>query len=65
MPNSLVQDFPSLLPTNKVDDGLVEIIDVEKVMADIMVFSDAINDNDLKGTSKDDAKNKHVFYRHF
>jgi two-component system, chemotaxis family, chemotaxis protein CheV len=49
-----------LTAVTNVDDDLVEIIDVEKVMADIMGFSDAIDDNVLDGTSKDDVKNKHV-----
>jgi len=49
-----------LTAVTNVDDDLVEIIDVEKVMADIMGFSDAIDDNVLNGTSKDEVKNKHV-----
>lgn len=49
-----------LTAVTHVDDDLVEIIDVEKVMADVMGFSDAIDDDLLNGTNKDDAKNKHV-----
>lgn len=49
-----------LTAVTNVDDDLVEIIDVEKVMADIMGFSDAIDDNVLNGTNKEDVKNKHV-----
>lgn len=49
-----------LTAVTNVDDDLVEIIDVEKVMADIMGFSDVIDDNVLNGTNKNDVKNKHV-----
>ena len=49
-----------LTAVTNVDDDLVEIIDVEKVMADVMGFSDAIDDNVLDGTNKEDVKNKHV-----
>lgn len=49
-----------LTAVTNVGDDLVEIIDVEKVMADIMGFSDAIDVNVLSGMSKDDVKNKHV-----
>ncbi len=49
-----------LTAVTNVDDDLVEIIDVEKVMADIMGFSDAIDDNVLNEKNNDDVKNKHV-----
>ncbi len=49
-----------LTAVTNVDDELVEIIDVEKVMADIMGFSDVIDDTVLHGTNKDDLRNKHI-----
>ncbi|GJM04486.1 MAG: chemotaxis protein CheW [marine bacterium B5-7] len=49
-----------LTAVTNVDDELVEIIDVEKVMADIMGFSDAIDDAVLNDANKDELKNKHV-----
>ncbi len=49
-----------LTAVTNVGDDLVEIIDVEKVMVDIMGFSDAIDDDVLNDTNKRDVKNKHV-----
>ncbi len=49
-----------LTAVTEVDEELVEIIDVEKVMADVMGFSDHIDDKVTDGTNKDDVKNKHV-----
>ncbi len=49
-----------LTAVTDVDNELVEIIDVEKVMADVMGYSDYIDENITDGTSKDQVKNKHV-----
>jgi two-component system, chemotaxis family, chemotaxis protein CheV len=49
-----------LTAVTDVDNELVEIIDVEKVMADVLGFSDHIDENVTEGTNKDDVQNKHV-----
>lgn len=49
-----------LTAVTNVDDQLIEIIDVEKVMADVMGFSEEINDDVISGTNKDELQNKHV-----
>ena len=49
-----------LTAVTNVDNELVEIIDVEKVMADVMGYSDEIDDSVTHGTDKDDVRNKHV-----
>jgi two-component system, chemotaxis family, chemotaxis protein CheV len=49
-----------LTAVTNVDDEIVEIIDVEKVMADVMGYSDEIDDNVTEGTDKDEVQNKHV-----
>lgn len=49
-----------LTAVTNVDDELVEIIDVEKVMADVMGYSDEIDDSVTEGTKKDEVENKHV-----
>ena len=49
-----------LTAVTNVDNELVEIIDVEKVMADVLGYSDEINHSVTDGTDKDEVKNKHV-----
>jgi two-component system, chemotaxis family, chemotaxis protein CheV len=49
-----------LTAVTNVDDELVEIIDVEKVMADVMGYSDVIDESVTDGTDKDEVLNKHV-----
>lgn len=49
-----------LTAVTEVDNELVEIIDVEKVMADVLGFSDHIDEDVTSGTSKDEVQNKHV-----
>lgn len=49
-----------LTAVTNVDGEMVEIIDVEKVMADVMGYSDVIDDNVTDGTHKDEVENKHV-----
>jgi len=49
-----------LTAVTNVDDELVEIIDVEKVMADVFGYSDYIDESITVGTTKEDVKNKHV-----
>ncbi|MBL1140456.1 MAG: chemotaxis protein CheV [Proteobacteria bacterium] len=49
-----------LTAVTEVDNELVEIIDVEKVMADVLGFSDHIDEKVTEGTNRDDVKNKHV-----
>ena len=49
-----------LTAVTNVDGKLVEIIDVEKVMADVMGFSEEIDENVISGTYKDEVQNKHV-----
>ena len=49
-----------LTAVTEVDNELVEIIDVEKVMADVLGFSDHIDDEVTAGTDKDEVQNKHV-----
>jgi len=49
-----------LTAVTNVDNELVEIIDVEKVMADVMGYSDAIDEGVTDGTTKDQVENKHV-----
>ncbi len=49
-----------LTAVTDVDNELVEIIDVEKVMADVMGYSDHIDENVTEGTLKEEVKNKHV-----
>lgn len=58
-PNGL-GDVNFLTAVTNVDDELVEIIDVEKVMADVMGYSDEIDDDVTDGTNKDEVSNKHV-----
>ena len=49
-----------LTAVTNVDNELVEIIDVEIVMADVMGYSDEIDDSVTEGTDKEEVKNKHV-----
>ena len=49
-----------LTAVTEVDNELVEIIDVEKVMADVLGFSDHIDEEVTSGTDKDEVQNKHV-----
>lgn len=49
-----------LTAVTEVDNELVEIIDVEKVMADVLGFSEHIDDDVTAGTSIDEVQNKHV-----
>ncbi|MCZ6804249.1 MAG: chemotaxis protein [Proteobacteria bacterium] len=49
-----------LTAVTNVDDELVEIIDVEKVMADVMGYTDVISDRVTKGTCKTEVEDKHV-----
>jgi two-component system chemotaxis response regulator CheV len=49
-----------LTAVTNVDDELVEIIDVEKVMADVLGYSEHIDESVTVGTNKDDEKDKHV-----
>ncbi len=59
-PPSCMGNVSFLTAVTNVDDELVEIIDVEKVMADVMGFSDHIDESVISGTNKDEVKNKHV-----
>ena len=58
-PNGL-GDVNFLTAVTNVDDELVEIIDVEKVMADVMGYSDVVDENVTDGTTKNDVQDKHV-----
>ncbi len=49
-----------LTAVTNVDDELIEIIDVEKVMADVMGYSDVIDEGVTDGTTKGEVENKHV-----
>ena len=49
-----------LTAVTDIDGELVEIIDVEKVMADVMGFSDHVDESVTEGTTKEDVTNKHV-----
>lgn len=49
-----------LTAVTKVEDKLVEIIDVEKVMGDIMGYSDMIDLSVTDDTKKEKVKGKHV-----
>jgi len=49
-----------LTAVTNVDDELVEIIDVEKVMADVMGYSDVIDEGVTDSTTKGEVENKHV-----
>lgn len=59
-PPSGMGNVSFLTAVTNVDDELVEIIDVEKVMADVMGYSDHIDENVTDGTKKDEVLNKHV-----
>lgn len=49
-----------LTAVTNIDDELVEIIDVEKVMADVMGYSDVVDESVTEGTDKNDVQDKHV-----
>ena len=49
-----------LTAVTNVDNELVEIIDVEKVMADVMGYSDVVDESVTEGTEKTEVENKHV-----
>lgn len=49
-----------LTAVTDIDGELVEIIDVEKVMADILGYSDQVDESVTEGTKKEDVINKHV-----
>ncbi len=59
-PPSGIGNITFLTAVTKVDDELVEIIDVEKVMADVMGYSDEVDDSVTHGTDKEEVKHKHV-----
>jgi two-component system, chemotaxis family, chemotaxis protein CheV len=59
-PPSGMGNITFLTAVTEVDNELVEIIDVEKVMADVMGFSDHIDENVTNGTNKEQVQNKHV-----
>ena len=59
-PPSGIGNTTFLTAVTHVDENLVEIIDVEKVMADIMGYSDAIDDSVTNGAEKEKLKGKHV-----
>lgn len=49
-----------LTAVTEVDNELIEIIDVEKVMADVLGFSDHIDEAVTSSTDKEEVQNKHV-----
>lgn len=49
-----------LTAVTKVDNELVEIIDVEKVMADTLGYSDEVDSSITEGASVEDVHKKHV-----
>lgn len=49
-----------LTAVTNVDNELVEIIDVEKVMADVLGYSDEVAESVTHGTNKEEVQNKHV-----
>lgn len=49
-----------LTAVTNVDGGLVEIIDVEKVMADVMGYADEVSDEVTRETQKEDVAGRHV-----
>ena len=49
-----------LTAVTNVDNELVEIIDVEKVMADVMGYSDEIDEQVTENTDKEEVQSKHV-----
>ena len=49
-----------LTAVTNIDNELVEIIDVEKVMADVMGFSDVIDDSVTSGAKKKEVEDKHI-----
>ena len=49
-----------LTAVTNVDDELVEIIDVEKVMADVLGYTDEVDDEFTNKTDKSELENKHV-----
>lgn len=49
-----------LTAVTNVDNELVEIIDVEKVMADVMGYTDTVADSVTENTEKEEVQNKHV-----
>lgn len=59
-PPSGMGNVTFLTAVTDVDNELVEIIDVEKVMADVMGYSDVIEDSVTDGTNKEEVQNKHV-----
>jgi two-component system, chemotaxis family, chemotaxis protein CheV len=59
-PPNGIGNITFLTAVTNVDNELVEIIDVEKVMADVMGYSESIDENITNGTTKEDVKNKHV-----
>ena len=58
-PNGLGKSTFLTAVTN-VNDELVEIIDVEKVMADVMGYSDEVDEEVTQGAEKDEVENKHI-----
>jgi two-component system, chemotaxis family, chemotaxis protein CheV len=59
-PPSGMGNITFLTAVTDVDGELVEIIDVEKVMADVMGYSDHIDESVTNGTNKEQVQNKHV-----
>lgn len=49
-----------LTAVTEVDGRLVEIIDVEKILAEVSPLSEEVSDEVIKGVSKAEAVNKHV-----
>lgn len=49
-----------LTAVTHIDDKLVEIIDVEKVLDEIVGLPNTVSDEVLEGTSEDELANKHV-----
>ncbi len=59
-PPSGMGNVTFLTAVTEVDNELVEIIDVEKVMADVLGYSEHIDESVTNGTSKEQVENKHV-----
>ncbi len=59
-PPSGIGNVTFLTAVTNVDNDLVEIIDVEKVMADVMGYTDEVDSKVTEGTNKEDVLDKHV-----
>ncbi len=59
-PPSGIGNVTFLTAVTNVDNELVEIVDVEKVMADVMGYTDEVDKSVTESTNEEDVKSKHI-----